>query len=157
MRETPIWYVDAASRTFILRGYLPRLALLSLVWEIAQLPLYTIWREARPGTIAYAVAHCTVGDILIGVISLILALILCGARDRATWPARRIAALTVLVATSYTAMSELLNLARGSWAYSPWMPVLPWIGVGLSPLMQWIAVPAGALRWARHRYANHAS
>jgi hypothetical protein len=33
-----------------------------------------------------------------------------------------------------------------SWAYSDWMPVIPIAGlsIGLSPLLQWIVVPAAA-------------
>src|SRR5438046_7946598 len=64
------WYRDAATRSLILRRYLPWLAVLSLGWEIAQLPLYTLWNEAGPGYIAFAVAHCTIGDILIGTVAL---------------------------------------------------------------------------------------
>ena len=148
MRGDRRWYADAASRSFILRAYLPRLALLNLVWEVAQLPLYAIWREARPTTIAYAVAHCTVGDVMIGTVALVAALILNRAGEYARWPVRRIAVLTAALAVSYTLLSEFLNLALGSWAYSPWMPVLPWVGVGLAPLVQWLTVPGAALWWA---------
>ena len=59
------WLRDAAARRFIALGYLPWLAGLSLTWEIAHLPLYTIWNEASPEYMAFAVAHCTVGDLLI--------------------------------------------------------------------------------------------
>jgi hypothetical protein len=60
------WYADPATRAFIALRYLPWLAALSLAWEIAQLPLYTLWHEAEPAYIAFAVAHCTIGDVLIG-------------------------------------------------------------------------------------------
>ncbi|MBI4757135.1 MAG: hypothetical protein HY778_17315, partial [Betaproteobacteria bacterium] len=69
------WYACPQAWSFILLRYLPRLALLSLAWEIAHLPLYTIWREGSPGWIAFAVAHCTAGDVLIGAATLMLALI----------------------------------------------------------------------------------
>src|SRR5205814_9950389 len=70
------WYRDAATRSLILRRYLPWLAVLSLGWEIAQLPLYTLWNAAGRGYIVFAVAHCTIGDILIGTVALALSLIL---------------------------------------------------------------------------------
>jgi hypothetical protein len=124
----PKWYAQRASWAFILRAYLPRLALLNLVWEIAQLPLYTIWQEAPARYIAFAVAHCTAGDVMIGTAALILALVLNRASERAAWPARRIAVLATALAVGYTLLSEILNLALGSWAYSPWMPLLPWVG-----------------------------
>ena len=53
-----------------LRVYLAVLMALMLAWEVAQLPLYTIWREASAGDIAFAVLHCTAGDALIGMGSL---------------------------------------------------------------------------------------
>lgn len=142
------WYAHRQSWSFILRRYLPRLALCSLAWEVTQLPLYTIFEDARPGWIAFAVAHCTAGDILIGAMTLILALILNRAGDPADWPMVRIGVLTVALSISYTLLSERLNIARGSWAYSSMMPVLPWIEVGISPLLQWIVVPLVAFSWA---------
>ena len=145
------WYVCREAWSFILRRYLPRLAVLSLLWEIAHLPLYTIWQEGRPGWIAFAVAHCTAGDVLIGAAALMLALILSRPREPADWPVARIGVLTVVLGVAYTLLSERLNMAHGNWAYSSWMPVLPGIEVGLSPLIQWIVVPLAALWWARPR------
>lgn len=142
------WHATSRSWPFVLRRYLPRLALLSLGWEIAHLPLYTIWHEAPPQSIAFAVAHCTAGDVLIGAAALLLALILCRAGEPACWATRRIAALTVLLAVAYTVVSERLNLAHGNWAYSALMPVLPGVEVGASPLLQWVVVPFGAFWWA---------
>ena len=83
------WYRDAATRSLILRRYLPWLAVLSLGWEIAQLPLYTLWNEAGPGYIAFAVAHCTIGDILIGTVALALSLVLMRAGSTEQWPRAR--------------------------------------------------------------------
>lgn len=149
--NTPRWYQCAQAWWFIWGGYLPRLALLSLAWELMHLPLYTIWQTAGPGWITYAVAHCTAGDVLIGTAALLLALILSRAGEPAGWSASRIGVRTAMLAIVYTVWSERLNLAAGNWAYSVWMPVLPWIEVGLSPLLQWLVVPVAALRWAHRR------
>lgn len=51
------------------------------------MPFYTQWSESRWELIAYYVAHCTTGDVLIGMAALILALILNGAGERVSWPA----------------------------------------------------------------------
>jgi hypothetical protein len=133
-----------------LRRFLIFIAGGNLAWEIAQLPLYTIWYDGTPGEIAFAVAHCTGGDILIASASLLLALLLAA---RPTWPDetyRRVAALTVALAVPYTVFSEWLNTKiRGSWAYSELMPVVPVLDAGLSPLAQWIVIPIAAFWWAR--------
>jgi hypothetical protein len=60
------------------------------------------------------------------------------------------AALTIGFGVAYTIFSEWLNIViRKSWAYSDLMPVVPVIDTGLSPLLQWVAVPMLALRFAR--------
>ena len=38
-----------------------------LLWEIGHVPLYTIWTEGSWGEIAFAVLHCTGGDLLIAM------------------------------------------------------------------------------------------
>src|SRR5829696_4004989 len=43
---------------------------LNLAWEITQLPLYTIWWTDPGPRIAFAVLHCTAGDLMIGAASL---------------------------------------------------------------------------------------
>lgn len=124
--------------------------LANLAWETAQLPLYTIWGKGTAREKAFAVLHCTGGDVLIALAFLVGALVVVG--DPA-WPGRhfaRVVALTVLGGLAYTVFSEWLNVeVRLSWAYSPYMPVLPF-GTGLSPVLQWLVVPALAL-WAARR------
>ncbi|MBI3146840.1 MAG: hypothetical protein HYZ18_16600 [Pseudogulbenkiania sp.] len=145
------WYAHPESWSFILRRYLPRLALCSLVWEIVQLPFYTLWAEPHVGWIAIAVAHCTVGDVMIGATALILSMILSGAGEPVNWPRIKLNVITVVLAVTYSLLSERVNLARGSWAYSAWMPVLPVIEVGLAPLLQWVIVPIATWWWANRQ------
>lgn len=135
-------------------GYLPWLAGLNLVWETAQVPLYTLSREAEPSYIAFAVVHCTLGDVLIGGVSLVLALILGQEFGLERWRWPRIAGLTALFGTVYTVFSEWMNVkVLRSWAYADSMPVIElWnFDIGLSPLAQWFVVPPLALYLARAR------
>jgi len=145
------WYRDAAARALILRRYLPWLAGLSLAWEIVQLPLYTIWNDGRPAYIAFVVLHCTAGDVLIGLAALAVALVITRAAALAAWRWRRIALVTAVIATSYTAFSEWMNtVVLRSWEYSALMPRISLgdIELGLSPLVQWLLLPPLALRLA---------
>lgn len=121
-----------------------------LLWEIAQLPLYTVFENETVGTMALYVLHCTVGDALIAAAALALALIgFAGAH----WPGQgrcRVALATISLGVGYTVFSEWLNTEiRGAWAYREWMPVVPPFGTGLAPLLQWIVVPALGLYWAQ--------
>jgi len=123
---------------------------LNLVWEVAQLPLYTIFAAGTPTEIAFAIAHCTVGDVLIAVSSFVLGLV---ATRRPDWPTSR-PLLGGMVATLfgllYTAFSEWQNVYQtGSWSYAPAMPLL--FGIGLAPLLQWLVIPPLCIAWLGNR------
>lgn len=126
--------------------------LLSLVWEAAQQPLYTSWSTAPRGDLVFAVIHCTAGDVIIATVSFALATLLYGRNDRPIIRFQVVLA-TIGLGLAYTMFSEWLNVyVRRAWAYSEWMPVL--LGVGLSPLLQWLIVPAASLVWINRRRAR---
>ena len=129
-----------------LRRYLLVTAAGNLVWEVVQLPLYTLWRTARPVEIAFAVLHCLGGDMLIALAGLVASLVLFGRTD---WPQqgfRRVAAATWLAGLGYTAWSEHFNtVIKGAWSYADAMPRLPWLDIGAAPMGQWAVVPLLAL------------
>jgi hypothetical protein len=125
-----------------LRRYLVASLALHLVWEIVQLPLFTIWRTGTLKQQAFAIAHCTVGDLMIAGLTLLVALAVLAKSD---WPrsgSRLVWLMTLLLGAGYTVYSEWLNVSvRGNWAYSEWMPTIPLIGTGLAPLLQWVVIP----------------
>jgi hypothetical protein len=136
----------------MLRGYLLWAVLANLGWEIIQLPLYTIWHERDLAYNVYAVLHCTAGDVIIAGATLIIALALVGG---GRWPADGFGPV-LLAATAgglgYTVYSEWLNTGvRLAWAYSDWMPVVPGLGTGLAPLLQWLVLPPLGLWLIRRR------
>ena len=140
-----------------IRRYVVVGAAVHLLWEIAQLPLYTLWKTGTRGEKAFAVIHCTGGDVLIAGASLLIALLAAGHRS---WPAvdfYKVGGLTMVIGIGYTIYSEWLNTSvRLSWSYSELMPVVPLIGMGLSPLLQWVVVPMLAL-WAARGRTSHPS
>ena len=132
-----------------LRVYLAVIVPANLAWETLQLPLYTIWTTGTVAERTFAVVHCTGGDALIALSALVGSLAMVGS---STWPNerfRKVAVLALVMGVAYTGFSEWLNISvRRSWAYSDLMPVLPVAGgIGISPLLQWVVVPAGAF-WA---------
>ena len=146
------WYRDRAAVHFILLRYLPLLAALHFVWEWAHVPLYTIWSEADFGYIAFSVAHCTLGDVLIGASALLLALLIGREGSVAAWSRPRIAVLSAALGTAYTVFSEWVNVTVvRSWSYAAAMPKLT-LGdfeIGLTPLAQWILIPPLTLYLAK--------
>lgn len=153
----PRWFESPDAWRFLALRFVPVLAVLNLVWEIAQLPGYTIWTNGSTREIAFAVVHCTVGDVLIGTTALAVALIVTRAGPIAGWRFGTVAAIATALGLGYTVFSEWLNVeVRRSWAYSELMPVVPILGTGLAPLAQWLVLPGLALAIALrlHRRAG---
>lgn len=136
--NTPTWLVT-------LRRYIFYAAVFHLLWEFAHLPLYTIWQTGTARELAFAAVHCTAGDILIAMSTMLISLFLIG---ESAWPAqkrRAVLAVAIVLAVGYTIFSEWLNIVvREAWAYRDIMPVVPVVNTGLSPILQWIVVPSAA-------------
>jgi hypothetical protein len=124
---------------------------LNLLWEIAQLPFYAFAPSIGPLEIAWAVVHCTAGDLGIALGSF-------GAATLATrdleWPVRRPwlgLAVALGVGLVWTIQSEWQSVyVRGVWAYASSMPTIS--GIGLLPILQWLVLPSLVLLAIRHRY-----
>jgi hypothetical protein len=122
---------------------------LHVVWEIFQLPFYTIWRGENPLPIVRAVLHCTLGD---GLISAAIWFVVGALRRNWNWlivDPWHCGTLAVALGLSYTAWSEWHNIHLiGSWRYADSMPIVA--GIGLLPLLQWTLVPP--LSWLLFRF-----
>ena len=113
---------------------------LNLIWELAQSPLYA---DHANGWyyVAWTRIHCTLGDVLI----LLGSFWATAAAYRSWhWPVTRgldAAAAFLGFGLAYTAWSEWFNVTvREAWNYTPAMPRI--FGIGLSPLLQWLVLPA---------------
>lgn len=148
-----LWYRDRDFWRLFLRRYLPGTAAADLLWELAQAPLYTIWTEKPLRSVLYAVLHCTAGDVLIAACVLLLGMCLAAPPG---FPGRGLARVTIvstLGGATYLVFSEWLNTAvRASWAYAPSMPLVPLLGVGLTPLLQWLLLAPLVTLVAFRRY-----
>jgi len=142
----------AAPRWRFVGRYLAVVAVTNLAWEMAQLPLYTLAWTGTYAEIAYAVVHCTVGDIMIAAAALLPAMWALGGHG---WPERaygRVAVAAVVLGIVYTVFSEWLNVeVRRSWEYTELMPQLPPLGTGLTPVLQWLILPPLGLAWVGRR------
>lgn len=148
------WTTDANALRLLALRYVPTLAGLSLAWEAAHAPLYTLWWEERALTVLFAVAHCALGDVLIGTAALALALILQRAGPLQGWHFARIAATATVIGVAYLVFSEWLNVTvLERWTYAASMPRIHMgaLELGVTPLLQWLVLPAAALRLARGR------
>jgi len=130
--------------------------LLHGLWEIAHLPLYTLWDDPDGARIVRYVLHCLAGDVLIAVgVYLLTALVF---RDF-VWPVRRpwtAGGFMLVTGLGYTVFSEWYNVYRlGAWAYQSTMPLIA--GIGLTPVLQWIVVPTLMILIVRRLHALRAA
>lgn len=117
---------------------------LSLLWEIAQFPLYTVWHQNDWGYILYGLAHCTLGDVLILLAIYELVALLNSDRH---WVEEGHSVLInglifTLVGVGYTIFSEITNVRiKGTWGYTDLMPIIPFFRIGGMPFLQWLLIP----------------
>jgi hypothetical protein len=152
-----LWFHDRQAWRLIVLRYLPLLAVLNLIWEMAHVRLYTLWYEATPAYMAFSIVHCTAGDVLIGAAALFTALIAARAGPLAHWHWRPLGVLTALIGLAYTIFSEWMNITwLRSWTYAESMPKVEVAGfeLGLTPVAQWLVVPPLALYLCRVRLAR---
>jgi len=119
------------------------------LWEVAHAPLYSLWLERGAAAGVKAALHCTLGDALIALVcalaGLLFAAWVTGLRTRL-----RAGALIIVFGVLTTVVIELISTQwLGRWAYRDVMPVDPIFGIGLSPLAQWLVIPAVSLHLLR--------
>ena len=124
--------------------------LLHFVWEMLQVPWFTGMLEASHGSVVWLCVRATLGDVLI-----LLAAFWTGSavvRERGWLVTTRRVPAVVTVATGLviTVIFEWLATgALGRWNYADSMPLVPVVGIGLTPFLQWLLLPPIILWLAR--------
>jgi hypothetical protein len=131
--------------------------LLDWTWEMLQAPLYASMRILPTANATWICTVASGGDVLIALFA--YGAIAAAVQDRA-WLLQvsvyRVAGY-VAIGLFITVALEFLSVEKwGRWSYAPSMPRV--LGVGLAPLLQWIAVPLATLWIVRrhHRHTAHA-
>lgn len=115
-------------------------------WEVAHAPLYTLWIERGAAVGLKAALHCTLGDMVIAF-SCALAGLLVAVWMPALRTQLRVSGLIIAFGLLTTIIIELISTQwLGRWAYRESMLVDPVFGIGISPLAQWLVVPAISLQ-----------
>lgn len=118
--------------------------LLNYPWEFTQVPLFEGMAQAPHWS---AVKTCTRAALADAFITLIAYWIVASLNRARAWieaPRGRDIGFMVIVGTTVTLVIEQLALHGlwfGSWSYSSTMPIVPLLGVGLAPFLQWILIP----------------
>ena len=113
---------------------------LNFVWELAQMPLY----EEQGDWLAFAV-HCIIPSLGDGVIVLMIFGVGWLALRRMDWFARPgLTGYGLMLVTGFL-IAVLIEWGAvyvlDRWRYAASMPILPGLGIGLSPVLQMLILP----------------
>lgn len=117
---------------------------LNYPWEFLQVPLFDQMPDAPHWEAIKTCSRATVGDALIMLIAYWSVAVFCRNRRWFVNPRAAQVVLFSLVGVLITVAIERMALSglwMGGWSYAPEMPIMPVIGIGLTPLLQWVVLP----------------
>jgi hypothetical protein len=133
--------------------------LLHYPWEFLQVPFFADMTMAPHWDAVKFCTRATLGDVGITLVAFWGTAVAARSRDWIRHPRRTTTTAFVVIGMVITIVSERLATGPlGRWTYSELMPVVPVLGVGLVPVIQWLVLPL-ALVWLVRRQlagaANH--
>lgn len=126
--------------------------LLHFAWEMMQVPWFEGMTEASHGAVVWLCTRATLGDVVIGLAAFWIACVVAG--DRQWIVQGRRTPLLVMLFTGVVVTLAFEWLATGPlerWQYAEPMPIIPIVGVGLTPLLQWLLLPP-LIVWLSRRH-----
>lgn len=126
--------------------------LLHFVWEFVQVPTYAGMAELPHWDAIKLCISATFGDVAFALTAFWVASLAARRRDWVLRPTRLPTAIFVAVGIVLTVGFEYYytNISL-RWTYSELMPLVPPLGTGLSPLLQWLVIPP-LLVWLTRRH-----
>jgi hypothetical protein len=116
--------------------------LLNYPWEFLQVPLFAGLGELPHWEAVETCSLAAVGDAVIALVAFWVAAAIGRSRRwlmrprPATWSAYLATGLAITVALEWSATALF-----DRWQYAAEMPTVPWLGTGLTPLLQWLLLP----------------
>ena len=118
--------------------------LLNYPWEFIQSPLFAGMSDKPHWEAVRGCTRAALGDAVIMLIAYWAVALLSRNRAWIAAPARRDVWTLLSIGVGITVIIEWLALHGwwlASWSYSAVMPVIPGLGVGLVPVVQWVVLP----------------
>jgi hypothetical protein len=129
--------------------------LLHFPWEFLQVPFFTDMTTAPHWDAVKFCTSATLGDVAITLVAFWGTAAAARSRDWIRHPRRTTTATFVIIGVVITMVSERLATGPlGRWTYSELMPVVPVLGVGLVPVIQWLVLPLALLWLVRRQLAG---
>ena len=118
--------------------------LLNYPWEFIQTPLFEGMADQPHWAAVKVCTRAALGDAIIMLIAYWAVAVLSRSRAWIAVPGRRSMWILVSIGVCIAVVIEWLVLHGwwlASWGYSAAMPIVPGLGVGLVPVLQWVALP----------------
>lgn len=128
--------------------------LLNYPWEFLQVPLFAGMPEAAHWDAIKTCTRAALGDALIMLIAYWTVGLVVRNRSWVLAPSTARTCMFVAIGVVITISIERLAIAGmwlAGWRYSSLMPIVPGIGVGLSPLLQWVVLPPLVVWFSRRQ------
>lgn len=112
---------------------------LNFAWELIQIPLYK-----NPAYDTNHSAFCALASLADVLMLLLLYFGLALIFKNSFWIQHlklRSIAIVVLMGGAGAVLSEIRHLSLGSWAYDNSMPIIPFVSVGIAPVLQFMILP----------------
>ncbi len=113
--------------------------LLNFAWELIQSPLY----KGNTYNISH-ISFCGLASVADAVMVLLIYFVLAIIYKDPLWIKKNNLLRTlilILIGGIGAILAEMRHLSQGNWAYTPSMPILPFVNAGLSPVLQFMFLP----------------
>lgn len=126
--------------------------LLNYPWEFLQVPFYQIMPSSAHWSAILVCSLATLGDVIIMLVAFWLTALVARSAYWVIKPRATDVTLFVVIGLVITLVIEH-NAVRavGGWRYATSMPLLPLLGTGLAPVLQWLLLPPLALWFVRRQ------
>jgi len=122
---------------FLLFGFMS-----NFIWEMLQMPFFSFSEKLSLGEINDACLQASIGDALMLVIMFWIVSALLKSRDWIFHLTPYRIGLFLLLGILMTVIFEYLATGLlDRWVYGSSMPIIPLIGTGVIPIMQWLVIP----------------
>lgn len=129
--------------------------LLNFLWEMQQMPFFQISSEFSCLDMVRNCTLATVGDIGISLTAFWLVAVVSKSRQWFRQPRWWQLSNFILVGVVITVIFEALATGvLDTWEYADIMPILPFFGTGLLPLLQWLLIPPIIIWFVKRQLPN---